>query len=112
MEPSAASAANKGFIGDGAAVSYLGGKEATMKLAIIALATSFALSSTCVFAHTVHHGSKVHAHTAHRHVAPSVRLQPNYNSPNRDFSAYGRQNVWGQWGGYYGPMITTGAGGR
>jgi hypothetical protein len=105
-------AANKRFTGDGAAVSYLERKEATMKLATIVLATSFALSSTCVFAHTVHHGSKVHAHPAHRHVAPSVGLQPNYNNPNRDFSASRSQNVWGQWGGYYGPMITTGGGGR
>ena len=110
MEPAATSAANKGFISDGAAVYYLGGKETTMKLATIALATSFALSSTCVFAHTVRHGSKVHAHAMHRHAAPSARLQPN--NPNRAFSAYGSQNAWGQWGGYYGPMITTGGGGR
>ena len=83
-----------------------------MRLMAVALATSFALSSTCVFAHTVRHGSKVHAHATHKHGAPSARLHPNYNNPNRDFSAYGSQNAWGQWGGYYGPMITTGGGGR
>lgn len=83
-----------------------------MKLTAMALATSFALSSTCVFAHTVHHGSKVQAHTMHRDAAPSARLHPKYDNPNGNFSGYGNHNVWGQWGTYYGPMITTGAGGR
>ena len=83
-----------------------------MKLVTIALATSFALSSTCVFAHTTRHGSKAHAHTMHRHAAPSVRLHPKYNNPNRDFSEYGNHDVWGQWGSYYGPMIPAGGGVR
>jgi hypothetical protein len=83
-----------------------------MKLTTMALATLFALSSTCVFAHTVRHGSNVRAHSAHKHAVPSVRLQPKYNNANREFSESGNHDVWGHWGTYYGPMITTGAGGR
>jgi hypothetical protein len=83
-----------------------------MRLTAMALATSFALSSTCVFAHTVHHRSNVRAHTVHRHAPPSVLLHPKYDNPNSNFGGYGNHDVWGQWGAYYGPMITVGAGGR
>lgn len=83
-----------------------------MKLMAMTLATSFALSSTCVFAHTVRHGPNVRAHTMHKDAARSVRLHPKYNNPNGNFSEQGNHDVWGQWGAYYGPMITTGAGGR
>ncbi len=62
-----------------------------MKLTAMALASAFALSSTCAFAHTVRHES---------------------NNPNGNFSGYGSRDVWGHWGAYYGPMIPTGAGGR
>ncbi len=76
-----------------------------MKPAAIALATTFALSSTCAFAHTVHHGS-------YRDAAPSVVLHPKYGDPNGNLSGYGNRDVWGHWGAYYGPMIPSGAGGR
>jgi hypothetical protein len=109
MAPSATPAANKRFIGDGAVVSYLTTKETIMKLTAIALATSFALCSTGVFAHTVRHGSNVRAHTIHRDAAS---FHPKYDNPSRNFSAYGNHDVWGQWGAYYGPMISVGAGGR
>jgi hypothetical protein len=83
-----------------------------VKLMAMALAISFALSSTCVFAHTVRHGSNVRTHATHKGAAPSVRLHPKYNNPTGNFSGYGNHDTWGQWGAYYGPMITTGAGGR
>jgi hypothetical protein len=83
-----------------------------MKLTAIALATAFVLSSTCVFAHTARHGSNVRTHPKHRDAAPSVVLHPQYGNPNGNFSGYGNRDVWGQWGAYYGPLITTGAGGR
>jgi hypothetical protein len=83
-----------------------------MKLAAIALASAFALYSTCAFAHTVRHKSNVRIHPMYRNAAPSVVLRPKYGNPNRDFSSYGNRDVWGHWGAYYGPMIPTGAGGR
>ena len=78
-----------------------------MKLTAMALASAFALSSTCAFAHTVRHESNVR-----RDAAPSVVLHPKYGDPNGNFSGYGNRDVWGHWGAYYGPMIPTGAGGR
>ena len=104
MAPSATSAADKDFIGDGAVVSYLNTKETTMKLAAMALASAFALSSTCAFAHTVRHGLNV--------AAPSVVLHPKYGNPDGNFGGYENRDVWGHWGAYYGPMIPAGAGGR
>jgi hypothetical protein len=76
-----------------------------MKLAAMALASAFALSSTCAFAQTVRHESKVRTHPMYRDAAPPAVLHPKYGNPN------GR-DVWGHWGAYYGPMIPTGAGGR
>jgi len=49
----AASAADKGFTGLRTVVSYFNNKETIMKLAAIALASAFAISSTCAFAQTV-----------------------------------------------------------
>src|ERR1700692_4245134 len=109
MAPSATSATDKSFIGDGAVVSYLNNKETTMKLTAMALASAFALSSTCAFAHTVRNGSNVRTDRIYRDSAPSVDLHPKYGDPNR---GYGNRDVWGHWGAYYGPMIPTGAGGR
>jgi hypothetical protein len=108
MAPSATSAADKDFIGDGAVVSYLSNKETTMKLTAMALASAFVLSSTCAFAHK----SNVKTHPMHRDAAPSVVSHPKYGNPNADFSGYGNRDVWGHLGAYYGPMIPTGAGGR
>ena len=81
-----------------------------MKLAATVLATAFALSSTCAFAHTVRHGSNVTTRSVYKDAAPSVAL--SHGNPNGNFSGYGNRDVWGHWGAYYGPMITTGAGGR
>jgi hypothetical protein len=78
-----------------------------MKLATIALAPAFVLSSTFAFAHAVRHESRVRKDTA-----PSVVLHRNYGNPNGNFSGYDSRDVWGHWGAYYGPMIPTGAGGR
>jgi hypothetical protein len=83
-----------------------------MKLTAMALATAFALSSTCAFAHTVRHGSKVRTHSMYRDGAPSVIPRPRYSNPNGNFSDHGNRDVWGHWGAYYGPMIPAGAGGR
>jgi hypothetical protein len=112
MAQSATSAANKDFIGDGAVVSYLNNKEIAMKLTAMALASAFALSSTCAFAHTVRHKSNVKTHPMYRDAAPSVVSHPKYGDPNGNFSGTGNRDVWGHWGAYYGPMIPTGAGGR
>jgi hypothetical protein len=118
MAPSATSAADKGFTGDGAVVSYLDNKgdnheaETTMKLTSMALASAFALSSTCALAHTVRHKSNVRTHPMHSDATPSVVLHPKYSNRNGSFSGYGSRDVWGHWGAYYGPMIPTGAGGR
>ena len=53
-----------------------------MKLAAMALASAFALSSTCAFAHTVRHKSNVRTHTTYRDAAPSVVLRPKYGNPS------------------------------
>ena len=106
MAPSATSATDKDFIGDGAVVSYLNNKETTMKLTAMALAFAFALSSTCASAQTVRHKSNVKTHRMYRDAAPSVV------NPNGNFSGTGNRDVWGHLGAYYGPMIPTGAGGR
>jgi hypothetical protein len=81
-----------------------------MKLPAIALASAFALSSTCALAHTVRHKSNVRTHPMHSDATPSVVLHPKYGNPNGN--QWGSRDVWGQWGAYYGPMIPTGAGGR
>jgi hypothetical protein len=80
-----------------------------MKLTAMALASAFALSSTCTFAHTIRHGSNVRTHPTYRNAAPP---HPKYGNSNDDFSGYGNRDVWGHWGAYYGPMIPSGAGGR
>jgi hypothetical protein len=53
-----------------------------MKLATIALASSFVLSSTLAFADTVHHRSSLRTYPMYRDAAPSVVLHPNYGNPN------------------------------
>ena len=83
-----------------------------MKRTVTALATAFAVSSTCAFAHTVRHGSDVRTHPTYSDAAPLVGLHPKYGNPNGNFSGYGNGDVWGHWGAYYGPMIPSGAGGR
>ncbi len=83
-----------------------------MKLTAMALASAFALSSTCAFAHAVRHKSNVRTHPMHSDATPSVVLHSRYGNPNGNFSGYGSRDVWGHWGSYYGPMIPTGAGGR
>jgi hypothetical protein len=83
-----------------------------MKFAAMALALAFALSSTCAFAHTVRHKSKVRPHSMYSDAAPSVVSQPKYGNPNGNVGGTGNRDVWGRWGAYYGPMIPTGAGGR
>jgi hypothetical protein len=83
-----------------------------MKLAATVLATAFALSGTCAFAHTTRHGSNVTTHPMYSDAAPSAALRAEYGSPNGNFSEYGNRDVWGHWGTYYGPMIPSGAGGR
>jgi hypothetical protein len=82
-------------------------KLAAMKLAAMALASAFALSSTCAFAHTVRHKSKVGPYRSD--AAPSVISQPKYDNPD---GGTGNRDVWGHWGAYYGPMIPAGGGGR
>ena len=76
-----------------------------MKLTAMALATAFALSSTCAFAHTVRHGSNARTHTTYKDAVVSA-------DPEASFSGHGNGDVWGHWGSYYGPMIPAGAGGR
>jgi hypothetical protein len=76
-----------------------------MKLTAMALATVFALSSTCAFAHTVRHGSNARTHTTYRDAVASA-------DPEANISGHGNGDVWGHSGGYYGPMIPAGAGGR
>ncbi len=53
-----------------------------MKLAAIVLASAFALSGTCAFAHTVRHKSDVRTHTTYGDAAPSVVLRPKYGNLN------------------------------
>ena len=112
MAPSATLADDKGFIGDGAVVSYLNNKETTMKFTAIALASVLALSSTFAFAHTVRHKSNVKTHPIYRDATSSVVSYPKYGDPNGNFSGTGNRDVWGHFGAYYGPMIPAGAGGR
>jgi hypothetical protein len=81
-----------------------------MKLTAIALASAFALCSTCAFAHTVHHKSNVGTYM-YRDAAPRGILHPKYGNPNDNFRGYGSRDMWGHWGTYYGPMIPTSAGG-
>jgi len=83
-----------------------------MKLTAMALASAFALSSTCAFAHTVRHKSNVKTHPMYRDAASSVVSHPKYGNPNGNFSGTGNRDVWGHLGAYYGPMIPAGAGGR
>jgi hypothetical protein len=83
-----------------------------MKLTAVALAFAFALSSTCAFAHTVRHKSKVRTYPMYSDATPPVVSYPKYGNPNGNFSGYGSRDMWGRWGAYYGPMIPAGAGGR
>jgi hypothetical protein len=83
-----------------------------MKLMALALASAFALSNSCAFAHAIRHGSNVRVHPTYGHAAPPLVLHPKYGTPNGDFSGYGNRDVWGHYGAYYGPMIPSGAGGR
>jgi hypothetical protein len=83
-----------------------------MKLTAMALASAFALSSTCAFAHPVRHKSNVRTHPMYSDAAPSVVSDPKYGNPNGNFGGTGNHDVWGHLGAYYGPMIPTGAGGR
>jgi hypothetical protein len=53
-----------------------------MKLAAIAFASAFVLSSTCAFANTVRHETHVRTHPIYRDAEPSVVLHPNYGNPN------------------------------
>jgi hypothetical protein len=80
-----------------------------MKLTAMALASAFALSSTCAFAYTVRHESNVKLHPRYSDAAPSVDLHPKHGNSN---GRSGNRDVWGHWGAYYGPMIPAGAGGR
>jgi hypothetical protein len=83
-----------------------------MKLTAIALASAFALSSTCAFAHTVRHKPNVKTHRMYSDAAPSVVSDPRYGNPDGNFSGTGNHDMWGHSGAYYGPMIPAGAGGR
>jgi hypothetical protein len=84
-----------------------------MQATAVALASVFALSSTCAFAHTVRDEPTVRAHRMYRTAAASIVLPPKYGNPNTNFNgSSGNRDVWGHWGAYYGPMIPTGAGGR
>lgn len=83
-----------------------------MKLTAMALASAFALSSTCAFAHTVRHKSNVRTYPMYRDATPPAVLHPKYGNPNDNFRGYGNRDVWGHWGAYYGPMIPASAGGR
>jgi hypothetical protein len=60
-----------------------------MKLATIALASAFALSSTFALAHTTHHKYRSGAYSTAR----------NYGSYSRNYGSYGR---YGGYGRYYG----------
>jgi hypothetical protein len=83
-----------------------------MKLAAMALASAFALSSTCALAHTVRHKSKVRTLPTYSDAAPSAVSPPKYGNPSGNFGGTGNRDVWGHSGAYYGPMIPAGAGGR
>jgi hypothetical protein len=62
-----------------------------MKLTAIALAFAFGLSSTCAFAHTVRHKSKVRTYPMYSDATPPVVSYPNGN-----FSGYGSRDMWGR----------------
>ena len=62
-----------------------------MKLTAIALATAFALSSTCAFAHTVRHKSNAGTHAMHGDYAPSAVFRSKYGHPNGDDAGWSRQ---------------------
>jgi len=83
-----------------------------MKLTAIALASAFALSSTCAYAHTVRHKSHIKNRPMYSDAAPSVVPVPRYGNPDGNFSGTENRDVWGHFGAYYGPMIPAGAGGR
>jgi hypothetical protein len=83
-----------------------------MKLTTMALATAFALSSGCAFAHTGRHSSNVKTHPLYSDCARPIVSHPKYDNPNRHFSVTEDRDAWGHLGAYYGPMIPTGAGGR
>jgi hypothetical protein len=51
-----------------------------MKLTAMALASAFALSGSCAFAHTVRHESNARTHPMYRDAAPSVVLRPKYGT--------------------------------
>jgi hypothetical protein len=53
-----------------------------MKVTAMVLASAFAFSSTCAFAHTVRHKSNVKTQTMYGDAAPSVILRPEYGHPN------------------------------
>jgi hypothetical protein len=53
-----------------------------MKLTAMVLASAFALSSTCAFAHTVRHKANVRTRTVYRDAKPSVVLLRKYGNPN------------------------------
>jgi hypothetical protein len=108
----AASAADKGFTGLRTVVSYFNNKETIMKLAAIALASAFAISSTCAFAQTVRDKSNVTTHPMYRGTDPSIVSHPKYGNLYGNFGGAGNTDVWGHFGAYYGPMIPAGAGGR
>jgi len=56
-----------------------------MKLATIALASAFALSSTLAFAQPArHHESSERTYPIYGDAAPPVVLHPNYGNPNGD----------------------------
>jgi hypothetical protein len=83
-----------------------------MKLMAMALATAFALSSSCAFAHTDRHSSNVKTHPVYGDAARAIVSHPKYDNPNENFSERGNPDAWGHLGAYYGPMIPSGAGGR
>jgi hypothetical protein len=74
-----------------------------MKLTAMALASAFALSSTCAFAQTVRHESNERTHPMYRDAAPPVAFYPKYGNPNGNFSGYGSRDVWGHWAPTMGP---------
>jgi hypothetical protein len=109
MAPSATSAADKGFIGDGAVVSYLSSKGDNHEtygngtsLGVRALQHLPPLPTQFVTGRT----------SGPIRCIAMLRRQSSYGNPNGNFSGYGNRDVWGHWGAYYGPMIPTGAGGR